>query len=103
MTWGRSPFTETLPTPQSQIARIKVGLGRVGQGEHRFRCSCFVATLHPAVSSQLWEVVSYNLEWWKIYNTMKGNGGSEGGVIAATHAKLGSMLTSWQQQLEEQQ
>ncbi|CAK9034888.1 unnamed protein product [Durusdinium trenchii] len=54
MTWGRSPFTETLPTPQSQIARIKV--------------------------------VSYNLEWWKIYNTMKGNGGSEGGVIAATHA-----------------
>jgi len=30
------------------------------------------------------KVVSYNLEWWKIFGQMKGNGGSEGHVLAAT-------------------
>lgn len=31
------------------------------------------------------KVVSYNLEWWRVYGKLKGNGGTEGGVLATTH------------------
>ena len=27
-------------------------------------------------------MISYNLEWWKVYGQDKGNGGSEGAVLA---------------------